>query len=96
MTMPLEQEVANSMSPDNEAQDQLSAGSEARFYEIHVKGQLDSNWSEWLEGLQVKLLENGEMVLFGPIRDQAALLGVINKLGRLNLTLLSVNEGRKP
>jgi hypothetical protein len=94
MTMQNEQEVDNSNSPDNEEQNQLSNGSEARFYEIHVKGQLDNNWSEWLEGLQVKLLENGEMVLFGPIRDQAALLGVINKLGRLNLTLLSINEGR--
>ena len=62
------------------------------FFEIHVKGQLDSRWSEWLEGLEVKLLENGEMILFGPIVDQAALMGILNKLGRLNLTLLSVNQ----
>ena len=45
------------------------------FFEIHVKGQLDSRWSEWLEGLDVTLLENGEMILFGPIVDQAALMG---------------------
>lgn len=62
------------------------------FYEIQVKGQLDNRWSEWLEGLEVKLLENGEMILFGPIIDQAALMGVLNKLSRLNLTLLSVNK----
>jgi hypothetical protein len=62
------------------------------FFEIHVKGQLDSRWSEWLEGLEVKLLENGEMILFGPIIDQAALMGVLNKLSHLNLTLLSVNQ----
>ena len=62
------------------------------FYEILVKGQLDSHWSEWLEGLEVKLLENGEMILFGPIVDQAALMGVLNKLSHLNLTLLSVND----
>ena len=62
------------------------------FFEIHVKGQLDSRWSEWLEGLEVKLLENGEMILFGPIVDQAALMGVLNKLSHLNLTLLSVNK----
>ena len=62
------------------------------FFEIHVKGQLDSRWSEWLEGLEVKLLENGEMILFGCIVDQAALMGVLNKLSRLNLALLSVNE----
>lgn len=63
-----------------------------RLYEIRVKGQLNSRWSEWLEGLQVKLVENGEMILFGPIVDQAALMGVLNKISHLNLTLLSVNE----
>jgi hypothetical protein len=67
----------------------------AGLYEIHVKGQLNSRWSEWLEGLEVKLLENGEMILFGPIADQAALMGVLNKLSRLNLALLSLNEVKK-
>ena len=62
------------------------------LFEIQVKGQLDGRWSEWLEGLEVKLLENGEMILFGPIIDQAALMGVLNKLSHLNLTLLSVNK----
>lgn len=62
------------------------------FYEIRVKGQLDSRWSEWLEGLEVKYLENEEMVLYGPIVDQAALVGVLNKLAYLNLVLLSVNS----
>jgi hypothetical protein len=61
-------------------------------FEIHVKGQLNSDWSEWLEGLDMKLLENGDMILYGPIPDQAALMGVLNKLSRLNLTLLSVKE----
>jgi hypothetical protein len=69
--------------------------SEKTFFEIHVKGQLDNRWSEWLEGLEVKLLENGEMALLGPIVDQAALMGVLNKLSRLNLALLSVNEVKK-
>jgi hypothetical protein len=88
----MHQEKSEIPSPKDEAQNQLSAGSEVRFYEIHVKGQLDSKWSEWLDGLQVKLLDNGEMILFGPIVDQASLMGVLNKLGRLNLTLLSLNE----
>lgn len=78
--------------PDNDSQDHLSRNTEGRFFEIHVKGHLNSEWSDWLEGLEVKLLENGEMILSGPIVDQAALMGVLNKLNRLNLTLLSVNE----
>lgn len=88
----MDQEKSEIPSPKDEDQNQLSAGSEVSFYEITVKGQLDNKWSEWLEGLEVRLLENDEMILFGPIVDQAALMGVLNKLGRLNLTLLSLNE----
>ena len=62
------------------------------IYEIRIRGQLDDSWSEWLEGLEVKLLENGEMLLFGPIEDQSALMGVLLKLSHLNLQLLSVNS----
>ena len=61
------------------------------FCRIWVKGQLDDSWSEWLEGLEVKLLENGEMMLFGQIADQAALMGILNKLNGLNLALLSMS-----
>jgi hypothetical protein len=63
----------------------------ARFFEIHIKGHLNSEWSDWLEGLQVKLLDNGEMILAGYLIDQAALMGVLNRLYSLNLTLLAVN-----
>ncbi len=62
------------------------------FFEIHVKGHLNSKWSDWLEGLEVKLLDSGEMILSGTIVDQAALMGILNKLNRLNLTILSVSE----
>jgi hypothetical protein len=62
------------------------------FFEIHVKGHLDESWSDWLEGLEVKLLDNEEMILSGHIRDQAALMGILNRLYGLNLILLSVNE----
>ena len=79
-------------SLQDETPPQQSAGARPRFIEIHVRGQLDSSWSDWLEGLQMKLLDDGEMVLSGTIVDQAALMGVLNKLGRLNITLISVNE----
>lgn len=70
----------------------LRSSGAARLFEIRVKGHLDSQWSDWLEGLEVKLLDNGEMILCGPIVDQAALMGVLNKLARLNLGLISVKE----
>jgi hypothetical protein len=62
------------------------------LYQIRVKGHLHSDWSDWLEGLELTLLDTGEMLLSGPLVDQAALMGVLNKLGRLNLALISVNE----
>ncbi len=77
---------------NNQYQDILSTGSQEGTFEIHVRGQLDESWSDWLEGLEVKLLDNGEMILSGHIGDQAALMGILNKLYRLNLTLLSVSK----
>ncbi len=69
-----------------------TTGTQTDFYEIRVMGQLDESWSDWLEGLDVKLLDNGEMILHGHIGDQAALMGTLNKLYGLNLTLLSVSK----
>lgn len=62
------------------------------FYEIRIRGHLNSQWSDWLEGLEITLLDNGEMILSGVIMDQSALMGILIKLNRLNLTLLSVSE----
>lgn len=75
-----------------EEKNDQSPGCSGGFFEIHVKGHLNSKWSDWLEGLKMELLDNGEMILSGPIVDQAALMGILNKLNRLNLTILSVNE----
>ncbi len=79
---------------DRNAHSSLSGSSHSggRFFEIRVKGHLNSQWSDWLEGLEVKLLDNGEMILSGTLVDQAALMGVLNKLNRLNLALLSVGQ----
>lgn len=61
-------------------------------YEIHIKGQLTSDWADWLENMQMCYLENGEMILCGVLADQAALMGILNKLNCLNLAILSVNK----
>ncbi len=61
-----------------------------RNFEIRVKGHLSEVWADWFDGLTLEPLENGEMVLTGPIVDQAALMGILNKINRLNLTLLYV------
>jgi len=61
------------------------------FYRIRVRGHLDEAWADWFEGLAITNLEGGEAELSGPLPDQAALHGVLNQIGSLGLTLLSVN-----
>ena len=64
----------------------------ATRYEIRVKGHLPQHWSEWLEGLTITHDSNGETIITGSLRDQAALFGVMMKARDLGLTLLSVNQ----
>jgi hypothetical protein len=66
-----------------------------QFFEIRIKGQLSDIWTHWFEGLTVLDLDDGEMLLSGYIVDQSALMGILNKLVRLNLTLISLNEIQK-
>ncbi len=77
---------------DNEDKSILSTDAQGEYFEILVKGHLDKSWSEWLGGLEVKLLDKGEMMLSGHIGDQAALMGILSQLYSLNLHLLSFNK----
>lgn len=60
-------------------------------YDIEIEGHLDDGWQEWFEGFTLMRLTNGRTVLTGVIQDQAALHGVLKKIGNLGLTLISVN-----
>lgn len=60
--------------------------------EIRIKGTLNAAWSDWLEGLDVANQPNGETVLTGQLPDQAALLGLLNRIHGLNLQILSVSR----
>jgi hypothetical protein len=61
-------------------------------YQIKVQGILDEKWSEWLDGMTVTPLDSGETLLSGPVRDQAALYGLLVKIRDLGLPLLSVKR----
>ena len=62
------------------------------IYRITIKGHLDSEWSDWFEGLTITQMDNGETVLTGPIVDQTALHGVLMKIRDLGLPLLSLTR----
>jgi hypothetical protein len=62
------------------------------YVEIRIKGNLKPDWSDWLGGLIVSTEASGATVLKGKIPDQAALLGLLNRIHGLNLQLLSFSQ----
>ena len=64
------------------------------IYEIRVQGQIDESWSDWLGGLTITPQPCGETLLAGPIVDQAALNGILDRLYTMNLSILSVVQVR--
>ncbi len=60
-------------------------------YVIRVKGHLDPFWQEWFEHLSITHERDGTTLLSGPIRDQAALYGLLIKMRDLGLTLLELS-----
>jgi hypothetical protein len=65
---------------------------EEGVYQIRVKGILDEGWSEWFERLSIAPQAGGETLLTGPVRDQAALHGLLAKIRDLGLPLVSVTR----
>ena len=66
------------------------------IYRIRVQGSLDASWSDRLGGMRITTdRREGHApltTLVGPLRDQAALLGVLNSLYDLHLPLVSVER----
>ena len=73
----------------NEINSEIDPG-QPLVYQIRIKGQLGRQWTDWFEGLTLTLEDNGEMLLTGPVVDQAALHGVLRKVRDLGMPLLSV------
>ncbi len=61
-------------------------------YEFRIKGLLRPDWSDWLEGLTVTPLDDGDTLLSGPLPDQAALHGVLARIRDLNLVVVSLRQ----
>jgi len=58
--------------------------------EIHIKGKMNPNWSDWFGELQVQNDFSDETILRGTLPDMAAVYGVISRLGNLVIPLISV------
>ena len=63
-------------------------------YHIRVVGRMDSAWSEWLQGMNITVVEAQDQLVFsdlsGQLPDQAALMGVLEQLHNCAICVISV------
>ena len=64
--------------------------SDSSRYEIRLRGRLDPRWAAWFDGMTLTTTDDGTTALRGPVTDQAALHGLLQKVRDLGLPLLSV------
>ena len=65
-------------------------------YEIRLRGHLETRWAAWFDGMTLSHERDGSTVLSGPVIDQAALHGLLQKVRDIGLPLVSVTLRRAP
>jgi hypothetical protein len=66
-----------------------------QVYQIVIKGNLDTTWSEWFDGWMIDHESNGNTIVTSPPIDQVALFSVLKKMNDLNLTFISMQRSQK-
>ena len=57
---------------------------------IRIKGHLNVKWKDWFDGMEI-IYDKEDTILYGDIKDEAFMHGILNKIRDLNLELISVN-----
>ena len=57
-----------------------------------MDGHLGSRWATWFDGMTLTNEDGGTTVISGPVVDQAALHGVLQKLRDLGINLRSLTQ----
>jgi hypothetical protein len=65
---------------------------EAGRYEIRIQGHLETRWAGWFDGLSLIHDSDGTTVIRGPVVDQAALHGLLQRVRDIGLPLVSVTH----
>lgn len=61
-------------------------------YALRVKGRVAARWSAWFDGLTLTDEDDGITVISGPVVDQAALHGLLQKLRDIGIPLVSLTQ----
>ena len=69
-----------------------TARDEPGEYEVRVGRHLDDRWGEWFGDLTMTREPDGTTTLRGPVADQAALHGLLQRLRDLGIPLISVTR----
>ena len=70
----------------------MTTDDDAGQYEIRVKGHLESRWSAWFDGMRLTTEDDGTTSIRGPVIDQSALHGLLQRLRDTGLPLISVTQ----
>lgn len=65
---------------------------EAGRYEVRVRGHLDGRWAAAFDESSFTHEEGGQTVIHGPVADQAALHGLLQRVRDIGLSLVSVTR----
>jgi hypothetical protein len=59
-------------------------------YVIRLRGRLPARWAAWFDGMTLTTEGDGTTVLSGPVVDQSALHGLLQRVQDVGLPLISV------
>lgn len=59
---------------------------------MRLSDHLNRSWSDWFEGLTINHESHGETLITAPLRDQAAIFGVLMNGRDQGVSLISLNR----
>jgi hypothetical protein len=76
--------------PASQPEASIAGQDHVRDYEVRIAGHLAARWSAWFEGLSITAEPDGTTAIRGPVVDQAALHGLIQKVRDVGIPLISL------